>query len=314
MIPPRVSIVVPTRDGMRTLPAVFEAIRAQEAPFAFEVVAIDSGSTDGTLDFLRRHADRTLTIPPASFDHGLTRNAGLAEARGEYVVLLVQDAVPSATTWLATLVAPLTRDPQIAGTFARQQARPGASAITRRYLEGWVAAGPVGRTTALDRNGYEALTAWERLDRCAFDHVCAAVRRSAWLRHPYRSTPIGEDLAWAREVLLAGYRLAYVPEAVVTHSHDRTAQYEYRRTYLLHHRLHDLIGLRTIPTRRALAAAIAATLRNHLAWRRGSDAPIDRGLRGVRRAVGLAVVLPLAQYRGAAAAARGKPLARIDGV
>src|SRR5436190_3774999 len=102
------------------------------------------------------------------------------------------------------------RDPQIAGTFARQQPRFGASAITRRYLEGWVAARPGGRTTAFDRNAYEALAPSERLDRCAFDHVCAAVRRSAWLRHPYRSTPIGEDLEWAREVLLAGYRLAYV--------------------------------------------------------------------------------------------------------
>jgi rhamnosyltransferase len=311
---PRVSIVLPTLNGMATLPAVFEAIRAQEAPFVFEVVAIDSGSTDGTLEFLGRHADRTLSIPPARFDHGLTRNAALAEARGEYVVLLVQDAVPATTSWLATLVAPLTRDPQLAGTFARQQPCAGASAMARHQLASWVAGQEVARVVALDRDAYERLAPLERLERCAFDHVCAAVRRSVWLRHPYRPTPIGEDVEWAREVLLAGHRLAYVPEAVVTHSHDRGARYEYRRTYLLHHRLQVLFGIRTIPTRRALAHAISATVRSHLAWRRTSDAAIDRGLRGLRRAIALGIALPLAQYRGGAAAAAGRPVSRIEGV
>ena len=314
VIPPRVSIVLPTLNGMATLPAVFEAIRGQESPFAFEIVAIDSGSTDGTLDFLRRHADRTLTISPASFDHGLTRNAGLAEARGEYVVLLVQDAEPVGRAWLHALVAPLAHDLQIAGTFARQQPRGDASAIARRQVAGWIAGRNDARVVALDREAFEAMTPQERLDRCAFDHVCAAVRRAVWLRHPYRSTPIGEDVEWAREVLLAGHRLAYVPEAVVLHSHDRGARYEYARTYLLHHRLHTLFGLETIPTRRALGRAVASTIAAHLAWRRASGAAVDRGIGGVLRSLSLAVALPAAQYRGAAASRRGRPLTRVAGV
>jgi rhamnosyltransferase len=312
--PPRVSIVVPTRNGMATLPAVVEAIRAQETPLAFELLAIDSGSTDGTLEFLGRHADRMLTIPAASFDHGLTRNAALAEARGEYVVLLVQDAEPIGRSWLTALVEPLTRDPHVAGTFARQQPRPGASAITTRQIEGWAAGRRERRVVSLDREQFERLEPLERLDRCAFDHVCAAVRRSVWLRHPYRATPIAEDLEWAREVLLAGHRLAYVPEAAVVHSHDRGARYEYARTYLLHHRLHSLFGVETIASRKALARAVASTVAAHLAWRRGSSAPIDRGLGGMVRAVSLGVALPAAQYRGAAAARRQTPIHRIAGV
>jgi rhamnosyltransferase len=299
---------------MATLPGVVEAIRVQEAPFAFELLAVDSGSTDGTLEFLRRQADRTLTIPPASFDHGLTRNAGLADARGEYVVLLVQDAEPVGRSWLTALIDPLTRDPRIAGTFARQQPRPGAGAIARRQLEGWVAARLERRVVSLDREEFEGLAPLERLDRCAFDHVCAAVRRSAWHRHPYRATPIAEDVEWAREVLLAGYRLAYVPEASVLHSHDRGARYEYARTWLLHHRLHSLFGVETIPTRRALLRAVASTVAAHLAWRRGSDSPVDRGLRGLIRAVALGIALPAAQYRGAAASRRGDPVRRVAGV
>jgi rhamnosyltransferase len=314
VIPPRISIVLPTRNGMATLPAVVEAIRAQETAFTFEIVAIDSGSTDGTLEFLRRHADRTLTIAADAFDHGLTRNAAIAEARGEYVVHLVQDAEPAGRGWLTSLVAPLVRDPQLAGTFARQQPRPDASAITRRYLEKWVAGGGPRRIVTLTRDELDGLPPLARLDRCAFDHVCAAVRRAVWLRHPYRPTPIAEDLEWAREVLLAGHRLAYVPDAVVLHSHDRGVRYEYARTYLLHHRLHTLFEVATVPTRGALLRAIGVSVATHVRWRRGSAARIDRGLGGLTRAVALGVALPLAQYRAGAAARRGRPLEGIRGV
>lgn len=314
MIPPRVSIVVPTRNGMATLPRVIEAVRAQQTAFAFEIVAIDSGSTDGTREFLQRHADRTLTIAPDRFDHGLTRNAAIAESRGEYVVLLVQDAEPLGRAWLSALVEPLARDTRMAGTFARQVPRPGASARTRRQLEGWVAGGTATRVVSLDREALDALAPVARLDRCAFDHVCAAVRRSVWLRHPYRPTPIAEDLEWAREVLLAGYRLAFVPAATVIHSHDRGARYEYARTYLLHHRLYTLFGIQAIPSRRSLARAMTSSLAADLAGRREPRAAIDRGVGGLARAVTLGIALPLAQYRGASAARRGVPIQRIPGV
>jgi rhamnosyltransferase len=114
-----------------------------------------------------------------------------------------------------------------------------------------------------------------------------------WEAHPFRSTPIGEDVEWAKEVLLAGHRLAYVPDAVVMHSHDRSARYELDRTSALHARLHTLFGLRTIPTRRALARAIASSLVLH--WRRERSA----------RSLALAVAWPLGQYRGARQAATG---------
>jgi GT2 family glycosyltransferase len=186
--------------------------------------------------------------------------------------------------------------------------------MTRCYLQRWVAGAAMRRTVTLTRDEFDEMPPLARLERCAFDHVCAAVRRAVWLRHPYRPTPIAEDIEWAREVLLAGHRLAYVPEAVVIHSHDRGAGYEYARTYLLHHRLHELFEVSTIPTRRALMRSIALSVAVHLRWRSGSAAPIDRGIAGLARAVTLGVALPLAQYRAGAAARRGRPLDRVWGV
>jgi len=304
MPPPLVSIVIPTRDGAGTLPELLAAVRRQEAPFAFEIVAVDSGSRDATLALLRDAGARVLEVPPESFNHGATRNAGIAEARGSIVVLLVQDAVPASSAWLASLVAPLRDDDGVAGAYARQIPRPDASGLTRMYLERWMAAGTEARDASL--SGPEELAALpplERYRRCVFDNVCSAVRRSVWERHPFPRTPIAEDVEWARTVLLAGHRLRYVPEAAVVHSHDRAARYELMRTYLVHQRLRTLFGLRLVPTPLHALLGIPVAAASHL--RRLAR---DRALspRHLVRALALAAAYPVGQYLGARSADTGR--------
>jgi GT2 family glycosyltransferase len=137
----------------------------------------------------------------------------------------------------------------------------------------------------------------ERLRRCTFDNVCSCIRRSVWIDFPFKATPIAEDLEWARDVLLAGHRLAYVPAATVIHSHDRSARYEFTRTYLLHRRLFELFEVRTIPTLAALARAIASSLALHLRCARAD--------RSYFRPIALAFAWPIGQYLGALSAVRG---------
>jgi hypothetical protein len=93
-------------------------------------------------------------------------------------------------------------------------------------------------------------------------------------------------------VLLAGYRIAYVPDAAVIHSHERSASYEFDRTRSLHRRLYELFGVRTIPTPIHLARAIASCVVTH--------ARCELSL----RAMTLAVTWPLGQYIGGRSAPR----------
>lgn len=293
------SIVLPTRNGAATLPPLLDALWRQRAAFPTEIIAVDSESTDGTVELLTPRVDRLIAIPAAQFDHGLTRNLGIEQASGELVVLLVQDALPVSPRWLETLTSPLVADESLAGTFARQEPRPGASAVTRHYLSRWAACGDVGWTVSLaGRAEFDALTPMGRLMRCAFDNVCSCIRRSVWMTHPFPPSPIAEDLAWARDVLLAGYRLQYVPDAVVVHSHDRSAWYELVRTRLVHQRLFELFGLHAIPSLGVLAHAVTVSAAVHLRceWTRPAQLP---------RALALALAFPLGQYLGGRAAARG---------
>jgi rhamnosyltransferase len=303
---PRVSIVVPTRNGAATLPALLDSIAGQRVDFPIEVVAVDSASTDGTPALLERRVDRLIRISADAFDHGLTRNLAIEQARGELIVLLVQDALPISDSWLAALTAPMLADVSVAGAFARQRARPNASPITRHYLERWTASSSVARIIQFkSRAELEAMDPRAQFDRCSFDNVCSCIRRSIWQQHPFRSTPVGEDLEWAREVLMAGYAIAYVPQSEVMHSHDRPARYEFSRTYLLHRRLYELFRLRTVPSRSALVRAIASSLALHLRCQRSSSGQTG----SYRRAVALAFAWPLGQYLGALSAVRGsKPM------
>ena len=297
---PTISIVLPTKNGAASLPAVLDAIARQRVDVPVEVVAIDSSSTDGTAELLHRRVDRFIRIPAAQFDHGLTRNRGIAEATGDLVVLMVQDAVPASDSWLSALTLPLLLDSELAGTFARQRPRLEASAITRHYLARWPATSTVPRTFAVDGvAAFEALAPRSRFEQCTFDNVCSCIRRSVWSAHPFRSTPIAEDLEWARAVLLSGYKLAYVPSAEVIHSHDRSARYEFARTLQLHRRLYALFGLRTIPSLLLLGRAVASSLRLH--WR------LERSA----HALALALVWPLGQYVGGRSAARGEKRLRL---
>jgi len=290
-----VSIVIPTRNGGATVGPLLETIARQDIDVPVELVIVDSSSTDGSDAPLRQRADAFVTIPQASFNHGLTRNLGIERSHGDAVVLTVQDALPDSHDWLSNLIAPLRADDRVAGAFARQVPRPDAGPLATRSLARWVASSTTPRIATLSgADAFSALTPPQRLDRCAFDNVCSCVRRTVWQRHPFREVPIAEDLAWAKDVLLAGHAVAFAPDAVVVHSHERSPQYEFERTRLLHAELYKLFGLQTIPSLPSLARSIAATIADH--------ARVEPGARGFQ----LAVAWPLGQYLGARAAAGAK--------
>jgi len=310
MTAPSVSIVVPTYNGAGTLPALLDAVEKQQTDFEYELVAVDSGSTDGTLGLLEPRARSLIRIPKDQFNHGSTRNLGIEAARGEIVVLLVQDAVPADSDWLRRLTEPLLENPRVAGTFARQLPRPEASRIARRMMSRWVATQDTPSHQKLGTVPLETLSPGERLRVCAFDNVCSAISRSVWKKYPLPAARFSEDLEWAKTVVQAGYETKFVPESVVIHSHDRSLSYELERTYIAHRRLYELFGLRTIPSLGRLCRSWTVTLWDHLECLVSEPGPVP-GTAEILRTMGLAFAWPLGQYLGGRAGANGTPHAPL---
>jgi rhamnosyltransferase len=303
---PSVSVVVPVKDGAAHLPALLAAVAAQQVEGGAELIALDSGSQDGSralLAAVRGVPVRVLDVAPGEFDHGATRNRGAREAGGEFVAFLSQDALPVGPRYLAALVEPLRRDPRIAGATARQVPRPDSDPVTRARLAQSPVAAAASRVTFATAGELDALPPLERLRRCTFDDVGSAVRREVLLAHPFPETVFGEDVAWADRVLRAGFGLAHAPAAEVVHSHPRRARALFRRRYLEHRALAELFELDTVPTAARLArAALAAGFRDVvLSWQGG--APFVDCLLAVPRAAAEVA----GQYAGPRDARHGRP-------
>lgn len=228
-----VSVVIPTLNAGSRFRETLGAIFDQRVDADLEVIVVDSGSVDGTLALCREYPIKVLEIPAESFSHGGTRNLGISRSHGASCVFLVQDAVPVGTDWLHQLLQPLRADPRIAGVYARQIPYPEADTYTRLMFEMWGVSGAKSVIREIgDMREYTRLSWEQKAAFCAFSNVSSVLRRSVWEQHPFLPLPYAEDLAWAREVLEAGYRLVYNPEAVVMHSHQRPWREVLQRTFI----------------------------------------------------------------------------------
>ncbi len=240
-----VTIVIPTLNAGPLLSKVLDAIADQEAPFAFQVLAVDSGSTDETLDLLNKRGVRISSIDGAEFNHGTTRSkAAIDLCETPLVAFLSQDAVPFDSNWLHELAMPLA-DERVAGSHAVQRPAIGAHPFqlvnAQRLSEGQQTFLPF---TAAE---FAALNPSERLARISFDNVSSMVRRDVLAEHPFPHCMFGEDLRWAREVLSHGHRLVRCGAARVTHSHSvNTAEFKDRARWT--HSLSRINLLRVMTT------------------------------------------------------------------
>lgn len=217
-----ISVLLPVKNGASELRALLPRVLSQSISARIEIVAVDSGSQDDSVQVLRRHGATVLSIPPSRFDHGLTRNLAASHAGGDVLVLLTQRALPADDRWLAPLVGALDADPEVVGACSRVLPRQDADLLTRLDAERELSSSPARRRAQItDWPAYAALTDDARRAFLNFHTVSAAIRAEAWRRTPFRSVrTIGEDLLWAREVLEDGWALVHEPGSRVLHSHD----------------------------------------------------------------------------------------------
>ena len=228
MMPPlpsaKAGIVIPTFNPGRFAAPLATSLQPLVAA-GLPLLVIDSGSSDADLLPFRHIGAEIVRIDQSDFDHGGTRQRGvelLNEA--EFIVFLTQDALPVDPLAIGRLLSVFS-DPSVAlaygrqlphadagpfGSFARSFNYPSKSVVrskedTPRY----------GIKTAFVSNSF------------------AAYRRSALSAvggFPC-GTIFGEDTIVAARMLLSGWKVAYVAEAVVFHSHDYSLHEEFRRYF-----------------------------------------------------------------------------------
>ncbi len=231
MSSPSVSVVIPAKNGRPVLAPCLDAVLAQDYDGPVDILVIDSGSTDGSLDDIAaRPGVKCHRIHPSAFDHGDTRNLGVGMTRGELVVLLVQDAEPVGPHWLRNLVRNF-EDPKVAGAFSRILPRPDAGPLVKRGCEGDLCYGTERLEVSM-----ESPEAWAAMDPhslrvdCNYNDVSSCLRRSVWQQLPLVRGMMGEDIRYAKAVLEAGWTVVFDPTSEVLHSHEYEAASVHART------------------------------------------------------------------------------------
>lgn len=311
---PLVSVVIPTFNAGPDFERLLAGLAAQQGDFDVEVVLVDSGSTDGTVERARRYGAKVHRIPKEEFNHGGSRNRGVSLAGGEYVALTVQDAVPLGERWLAAMVRDFEGDERVAGVYGRQVPREDSGILSRAVINSLATAG-LGRREqyAGSPERYRELSPVQRRNLAAFDNVSSCVRRSVWVKIPFEPTNFGEDIRWGKAVVEAGYRIVYEPESAVVHSHDRDFVYDLRRNYINQVVVAELFGLVQVPNVARLVVAILASFLHVFSLLRkehgGKTGPRD-GARFARYAARHAVVSQTGVYLGSKVGPRNGRLAR----
>ena len=217
----RASVLIPVKNGGPLLKEVLDTVLAQQTTWAFEVLVVDSGSSDSSVETVRNCGVRCETISPELFGHGRTRNLLASMAAGQFLVFITQDAKPASNDWLRSLVDGCDLAPDVAGSFGPHMAYPQARPVTRRELAQHFAGfgSELSIVRMEDRQRFDADPGYRQwLHFFSSNNAC--IRRSVWEKIPLPDVAFAEDQTWALRAVEAGYAKAYVPAAAVYHSHD----------------------------------------------------------------------------------------------
>ncbi len=218
------SIIIPTRNGAGTLPALLSMLRKQTIQYD-ELLIVDTDSEDETCDIALKFGAKLYSVRKEAFDHGGTRSWLAEKAGGNIVVFFTQDSVPVTEDAVARLIAPLKMDPDISVTYGRQLPNREASASASHLrLFNYPPESSIRSFDDRKRFGLKTIFV---------SNSFAAYRKSSLASVGYFKNGLifGEDTCTVGRILKNGKKIAYVADAMVYHSHNYTWVQDFKRSF-----------------------------------------------------------------------------------
>jgi len=179
----------------------------------FDLIHLDSFSTDGTLEILKKRGGKIYYVSSSEYIPGRTLNYGMELCQGEIITFLNADATPVGPDWLYRLLKPLVDNENAIATFSRQIPRDDAEPLFRKDYERSFGDGEEHRK-------------WKHF----FSMAASAIKRSYWEKHRFDDAiTSSEDIDWTYRAKLEGKDIVYVPDSIAVHSHNYDYESSYRR-------------------------------------------------------------------------------------
>lgn len=207
------SIIIRSHNEERHIGELLSMIMKQDFR-AWEIIVVDSGSTDKTLDIVQQYPTHLIQIPSTSFTFGYSLNVGCRSARGQFLVVVSAHAVPVNQSWLTNILQPFQNE-KVAIVYGRQL--PGPETLLSEATD-----------YSLDYGAYSRIL----LEETECNNANSAIRRDLWQQFRFNEKLPGlEDKDWAIRTQKAGYHVAYAADAQVYHHHYENYRQIYHRHY-----------------------------------------------------------------------------------
>ena len=215
------SVIIITKNQKSLLQRSLPILLKQKLHGEYEIIVVDSGSTDGAKEYVSSLPIRLINIPPENFRFARAFNIGADQAKGEFLIRLSGDAIPRYTDFLAEIVKPF-KDKKVGGTYGRyiQTGRKGYS-----HPNFWPPERFPDQTTrySVKPNFFEMFFGDKNHN---VDYVmnfaggCCAIRRKRWEARPFNEDLLAaEDAEYAVYLHLLEFDIVYNPKAEVVHEH-----------------------------------------------------------------------------------------------
>lgn len=201
-----VSIIIRTLNEGKYLEELLRAIDTQEKNgFLVEVVIVDSGSTDKTLDIANKYKARVTYINKKYFTFGRSLNIGCKFANGKYLVFISGHCIPFNKSWLQELVDPLIKN-KCDYTYGRQIGRDTTKFSENQVFEQYF---PIKSGTAVNN--------------IFCNNANSAMTRIAWSKYQFNEELTGlEDMFMAKQIYQDNGSIVYVASSIVYHIHKES--------------------------------------------------------------------------------------------
>ncbi len=214
---PQVSVIIRTYNEERYIGLLLDTLSSQDFDQEqTEIVVIDSGSTDHTVEIAKRHDLQLLEMLKGDFTYSKSLDLGIENSRGIWIIILSAHAIPTDRSWLKTMVQHFSEN-CVAGVYCRQIPWPDAPWDEEMRLEKTFPENP------------RVFTADDGIQGLHFSNAASCILREAWNKQPFPEIPAAEDRAWALWAIQSGYKIVYDPSVSVFHSHSESSRSSARR-------------------------------------------------------------------------------------
>lgn len=200
---PETSLIIRTLNEDKYLKDLLTSIHSQTYK-NFEIINVDSGSTDETLNIANRFNCKSIHINPEDFTFGYSLNKGIEVASGKFIVIISAHTMPKNEFWLENLINPL-KDTKVAMVFGKQEGGIHSNIGELKDLQRKYTNEKIELTT---KNIFA-------------NNANSAIQKELWCNYKFNEILTAqEDIDWAKYWLEKDYKVIYEPKSSIYHYHN----------------------------------------------------------------------------------------------